>query len=206
MRMSPVSDRYPSRVLAVAAKAGHARADNAALGALPEWDLTDLYPGMDAPDLKRDIERAIADATVFGAEWKGKLAAEAENPGKGGLGKALRAYEALEELIGRIASYAGLIYAGNTSDPQRAKLYGDIQEKMTDASSHLLFFTLELNVLDDAVVLAALDADPASATTARGCSTCARTSHISWKIASSNCSTRSRSPAAAPGTASSTKR
>jgi oligoendopeptidase F len=160
MRMSAVSDRYPSRVLTVAAKAGSARADNAALGELPEWDLTDLYPGMDAPELKRDIERAIADATAFEATWKRKLAAAAASAGNDGLGKALRAYEVLEELIGRIGSYAGLIYAGNTSDPQRAKLYGDIQEKMTDASSHLLFFTLELNLLDDAVVLAALDADP----------------------------------------------
>ena len=52
---------------------------------------------------------------------------------KASLGRCLRAYEALEELIGRIVSYAALIYAGNTTDPQRAKLYGDIQEKMTDA-------------------------------------------------------------------------
>ena len=73
----------------------------------------------------------------------------------------MREYEALEELIGRIVSYAGLVYAGNTTDPQRAKLYGDIQEKMTDASAHLLFFALELNLVDDALIGAALDADPA---------------------------------------------
>ena len=54
-----------------------------------------------------------------------------------------------------------LVYAGNTTDPQRAKLYGDIQEKMTDASAHLLFFALELNLVDDALIGAALDADPA---------------------------------------------
>ena len=55
----------------------------------------------------------------------------------------------------------GLVYAGNTADPQRAKLYGDIQEKMTDASAHLLFFALELNLIDDAAIERALDADPA---------------------------------------------
>ena len=69
---------------------------------------------------------------------------------KPGLANALREYEALDELIGRIVSYAALVYAGNTTDPQRAKLYGDIQEKMTDASAHLLFFALELNLVDDA--------------------------------------------------------
>ena len=78
-----------------------------------------------------------------------------------GLGQCLREYEALEELIGRIVSYAALVYAGNTTDPQRAKLYGDIQEKMTDASAHLLFFALELNLVDDALIGAALDANPA---------------------------------------------
>ncbi len=155
--MSASSDQHASP--AAAAKST-ARALGSGLGDLPEWNLTDLYPGMEAPELKRDITRAIEDAVAFETTWKGKLAAEAANSGDGGLGKALSAYEAIEELIGRIASYAGLIYAGNTSDPQRAKLYGDVQEKMTDASSHLLFFALELNLVDDALILAALDSDP----------------------------------------------
>ena len=131
-----------------------------ALGDLPEWDLADLYSGIDAPELKADIERAGKDAIAFETRWKGTLTAEAERGAAGGLGEALRSFEALEELIGRIASYAGLVYAGDTSDPKRAKLYGDIQEKMTDASAHLLFFSLELNLIDDALILEALDADP----------------------------------------------
>src|SRR5690606_33177051 len=109
----------------------------AALGDLPEWNLSDLYSGMEAPELARDLKNAAADAAAFETRWKGTLAAEAGRGSSGKLGEALKAYEGLEELIGRIVSYAGLIYAGNTSDPQRAKLYGDIQEKMTDASAHL---------------------------------------------------------------------
>ncbi len=131
------------------------------LGNLPEWNLADLYPGMDAPELKRDIGKAGADAVAFENRWKGTLAAEAARGAEGKLGEALKAYEALEELVGRIVSYAGLVYAGDTSDPQRAKLYGDVQEKMTDASSHLLFFGLELNLVDDQAIEQALDADPA---------------------------------------------
>ena len=133
----------------------------AELGDLPEWNLADLYSGMDAPELKRDLEKAAADAIAFESRWKGTLAAEAGRGSEGRLGEALRQYEALEELIGRIVSYAGLVYAGNTVDPQRAKLYGDVQEKMTDASAHLLFFALELNLIEDAAIEAALDADPA---------------------------------------------
>ncbi|TIS83475.1 MAG: oligoendopeptidase F, partial [Mesorhizobium sp.] len=135
----------------------------AGLGDLPEWNLADLYAGMEAPELKRDIAEAAADAIAFEARWKGTLAAEAGRGSAGRLGEALVAYETLEELIGRIVSYAGLVYAGNTADPQRAKLYGDIQEKMTDASAHLLFFALELNLIDDAAIEGALASDPAFA-------------------------------------------
>ena len=129
------------------------------LGELPEWDLSDLYSGMEAPELKHDLDRAAEEAIAFEERWKGTLAAEAKKGAEGRLGEALRAYEAIEELIGRIASYAGLVYAGNTADPQRAKLYGDIQEKMTDASAHLLFFALELNLIDDTDIIDALEKD-----------------------------------------------
>lgn len=133
---------------------------SAKLGELPEWNLSDLYSGMDAPELKRDIERADAQAKAFESRWKGTLAAEAERGAEGCLGEALKAYEQIEELIGRIVSYAGLIYAANTADPLRAKFYGDVQEKMTDASAHLLFFALELNQIDDALLEKALAEDP----------------------------------------------
>ena len=53
-------------------------------------------------------------------------------------------------MLGRLISYAALLYAGNTTDPARAKFYGDVQERITAASLHLLFFTLELNRIDDA--------------------------------------------------------
>ncbi|CAN7230860.1 M3 family oligoendopeptidase [Aminobacter sp. LjRoot7] len=133
----------------------------AGLGDLPEWNLADLYSGMDAPELVRDLEKASADAVAFEARWKGTLAIEAERGAAGKLGEAMRTYEALEELVGRVVSYAGLVYAGDTSDPKRSKLYGDVQEKMTDASAHLLFFALELNLVDDDLILKALDTDPA---------------------------------------------
>jgi oligoendopeptidase F len=135
-------------------------ATGADLGALPEWNLDDLYPGLDSPELKRDLARAADLAVAFEERWKGRLGEAAGRGADGALGTALRDYEAIEELMGRIMSYAGLVYAGDTSDPKRAKFYGDVQEKMTDASAHLLFFALELNQIDDAAVAAALDADP----------------------------------------------
>ena len=127
----------------------------AALGALPEWDLSDLYNAMDAPEVAADLRRAGEDAAAFERHWQGRLETLArDDPGM--LLEAVRSYEALEDLMGRLVSYAGLVYAGDTTDPQRAKFYGDVQERITAASVHLLFFTLELNRIEDAILDAAL--------------------------------------------------
>ena len=109
--------------------------------ALPEWDLTDLYPGMGSAAVAADLAKADADCRAFAEAWRGRLAELAAGPDAGAkLAEAVRQYEALEELLGRLISYAGLIYAGDNSDPARAKFYGDVQEQVTNASSHLLFF------------------------------------------------------------------
>jgi len=119
-----------------------ARSRGADLGDLPDWRLSDLYPAMDSPELAGDMERAATEAAAFAEAWKGRLAEAAD---EGTLGSAVTAYETIEELIGRIASYAGLLYAADTTDPARAKFYGDVQQHLTDLSAHLLFFQLEMN-------------------------------------------------------------
>jgi oligoendopeptidase F len=120
------------------------------LGALPEWNLSDLYSGLDDPAIKRDLDRADAECVAFAEAFKGKLAAmAAAAQGGAALAEAVRRYEAIDDLMGRLGSYAGLVHAGNTVDPARTKFYGDVQERLTAASIHLLFFTLELNRVDD---------------------------------------------------------
>ena len=106
--------------------------------------------------------------------------------------EAIRRYEAIEDLLGRLMSYAGLVYAGDTTDPKRAKFYGDMQERLTAASSDLLFFTLELNRIDDAVLDKAMTRARRSPITGPGSRTSARTSPTSSRTASSSSSTRSR--------------
>jgi len=133
----------------------------AKLGDLPEWNLKDLYPGLDSAEVKWDLENSETRVVEFEAEFKGKLAALATRPDAGqALAAAVKRYEALDETMSRLMSYASLIYAGDTTDPVRAKFYGDMQERITAASLHLLFFTLELNRIDDAVLEAAM-MDPA---------------------------------------------
>ncbi len=122
------------------------------LGRLPEWNLSDLYTGLDDPAIKRDLDRADADCIAFEEAFKGKLAGIAAADGGAQLAEVVKRYEAIDDLMGRIGSYAGLVHAGDTLDPARTKFYGDVQERMTAASTHLLFFTLELNRVDDAVL------------------------------------------------------
>jgi len=129
------------------------------LGALPIWDLSHLYSAMQAPEVKADTDRAAELATAFEAEFKGHLAAIATaEDGGPRLAEAIARFEAIEEIIGRLASYAGLIYSADTSDPVRAKFYGDVQDRLTTISTRLLFFTLELNRLEDDVLEGALQA------------------------------------------------
>ena len=131
------------------------------LGALPEWNLNDLYPSLDSPEIKRDLEQADRDCAAFEQDFKGHLAAMAAREGAGrALVEAVKRYEVIDDRLGRLVSYASLVYAGNTTDPVRAKFYGDVQERITAASLHLLFFTLELNRIDDAQLDAAMR-DPA---------------------------------------------
>ncbi len=137
-----------------------ASATDAALGDLPTWKLQDLYPSATSTAFTGDMEKAGKQAVAFEEKWKGKLADAATKKGAEGIGQALKEYEALDDIIGRLGSFAGLTYFSDTSNPVNGKLYGDAQAKITEFSSHLLFFALELNRIDDTVIDACMANDP----------------------------------------------
>ncbi|SHK21202.1 oligoendopeptidase F [Bradyrhizobium lablabi] len=127
-------------------------------GKLPEWNLADLYSGIDAPEVRRDLEKMDSECVAFETDYKGKLAENTATEGGGKwLAEAVRRYEAIDDLAGRLGSYAGLVHAGDSVDPAISKFYGDVSERLTNASVHLLFFPLELNRIDDAVIERALE-------------------------------------------------
>ena len=128
------------------------------LGELPVWNLADLYPGNESEALKADLARAQAEARAFEADYKGKLEGLAKS---GGLLGVIRRIEALNDVTGRLGSYAFLQYVRNTQDPASAKFMGDMNQALTDLSTGLIFLGLELNRIDDAVIETALVADPA---------------------------------------------
>lgn len=134
-----------------------------AFGELPEWDLTDLYPAPDAPELARDLAWLEAECAGFARDYEGHLA----ELDASGMLACIQRYERIEQVSGRIMSFVGLRYYQNTTDPARGKAFGDTQARVTDATTPLVFFSLEVNRIPDATLEAWLAADAALARYAR---------------------------------------
>ncbi|MDO5641848.1 MAG: M3 family oligoendopeptidase [Paracoccus sp. (in: a-proteobacteria)] len=110
-------------------------------GDLPDWDLSDLYPAPDAPELTADLASLREKAAAFARDYEGRLA-DLDAPA---MLEAIRRYEEIDILAGRLMSYAGLRYYQNTTDAARAKMMSDLQGQITDMTTPLVFFSLEFN-------------------------------------------------------------
>ena len=129
------------------------------LGNLPEWDLSDLYSGQDAPELSRDLKWLEEACASFAADYEGKLA----GLDAAGMLECVLRNERITAIAGRIMSFAGLRYYQLTIDGDRTKFMSDMQEKITNFTTPLVFFTLELNRIDDAALQALLNTNSALA-------------------------------------------
>ncbi|WP_460274897.1 M3 family oligoendopeptidase [Celeribacter sp. ULVN23_4] len=119
----------------------NAQSGHNAFGDLPDWDLTDLYPATDAPEVKRDLDWLEEACASFAEDFEGKLA---DLDGEGMHDCILR-NERISQVAGRLGSFAGLLYYQNTVDGERAKFLSDIQDKITNFTAPLVFFSLEVN-------------------------------------------------------------
>lgn len=133
-------------------EAAPAKTSPAPSSELPVWDLSDLYPGPQSAELKRDLERAGRDAVAFEDTYAGRIAAL----DGASMARAIAEYEGITEILHRIFSYAQLLHASDVSDAEVGRFYQDIQEKGTEISAHLIFFTLEINRIDDDALKAVL--------------------------------------------------
>ncbi|MBW4985752.1 M3 family oligoendopeptidase [Mameliella sp. CS4] len=115
------------------------------LGDLPEWDLTDLYASPDAPELKRDLDWLEEACRSFAEDYEGKL----DTLDADAFLTLVQRNERISTIAGRIMSFAGLRYYQLTTDAERAKFLSDCQEKITNYTTPLVFFSLEANRLGD---------------------------------------------------------
>ena len=115
-------------------------------GDLPNWDLSDLYESSDADQLHKDMAWLEAECADFAASYEGKLAGLSADE----LLNAVRRYEKIDMIAGRIMSFAGLRYYQNTTDGERAQFMSNCQDSITNFTTPLVFYGLEFNRLDDA--------------------------------------------------------
>lgn len=110
---------------------------------LPGWDLSALYSGISDPAIKRDIAALEKRAAEFAKRYQGKLA----KPGM--LAESILDYERMQDSIGKLGSYAQLVYAADMSDPAITQFYQNTSETLTAIGSRIIFYTLEINKLSD---------------------------------------------------------
>jgi len=114
------------------------------LGDMPAWDLSDLYTSLTDENIDIDIEKLEKMVEEF-QSYRGKV----EKLNAKELYQAIIEYENIEELMGKLASYAYLKYSEDLSVDDNVKFNQKITEKLTDLSSKLVFFMLELNQIPD---------------------------------------------------------
>lgn len=122
------------------------------MGDLPEWNLDDLYPSEDGPEITKDLGWLDTETQNFASDYEGKL----DTLDAAGMLNCIQRYERIQQIGGRVMSFAGLRYYQNTTDADRGKFFADMQAKITDMSTPLVFFTLEMNRLEDAALNALL--------------------------------------------------
>ncbi|GIT91068.1 oligoendopeptidase F [Jannaschia pagri] len=133
----------------------NATAGGEPLGNLPEWNLDDLYTAEDAPELLRDLEWLEGECAAYAADYEGKLADLSASE----MLRAIERNEKIDEIAGRIMSFAGLRYYQQTTNGERAKFMSDMQDKITTITTPLVFFGLEFNRIPDETYEAAMGAN-----------------------------------------------
>ena len=115
------------------------------VGRLPKWDLSDLFPATDAPEIGAALDACRAEAHRLQDAYAGKLAQFDGNA----FGQAIAAYESFQEAIGRLLSFAKLHHSAALDDPEAGKFAQTVQERVNDILTQTVFFTLELNRIDE---------------------------------------------------------
>ncbi len=115
------------------------------VGNLPEWDLSDLYSSPSAKEIDQDLNNLKSLSSSFTSTYENKLSTLSASE----MLKCFKRQEKIQGLIGRLMAFASLRYYQMTTDQSRTKLLSDIQDKVTEFSSKLVFFPLEFNSLSD---------------------------------------------------------
>lgn len=121
------------------------------------WDLTELYPGPESPELEADIERAKKLAQEFEKKYRGRI----NDPHLSAdlLAQALSDYEGIVETAAKLEAYAELLFSLDTQNSAAKALLAKVEEINVSINNQLLFFELEWKQLPEELASKLL-ADP----------------------------------------------
>lgn len=112
---------------------------------IPNWDLSDFYSSISDKKISADLKKIEKTSKDFDKDFRGKIA-KLKAPQ---LLAAIKKYENIAENIGKLSSYSYLIYASDLSNQKHVAFHQNISEALSKFESHLIFFTLELNEIDE---------------------------------------------------------
>lgn len=112
------------------------------------WDLSDLFSGMDDPRIEQTLEDGLRRAEEFAAKFRDQV--DVPNISAGELNLALEVYETILQDADKPLDYASLLFAADTSDPERGAFVQRMTERRTEISVRMMFFELELMAIPEA--------------------------------------------------------
>ena len=111
---------------------------------LPNWNLKDFYSSFKDKAISKDLDNFKKYTKTFKESYKDKLLSHSSK-----LENIIEEYENGNEIGDKLGNYAFLIYATNMDVSEIVQFYQDINEKLTEISSDLIFFTNEINATSD---------------------------------------------------------
>ena len=106
-----------------------------------KWNLDDLYKGLNDKKIEKDLKRIHLNSKKFEKKYRNRIKSERLTAVT--LLSAIKEIEKISEGLGRILSFAYLLFAGDTNNPKHGAFLQSMQEKTTEIRKSLLFFDLE---------------------------------------------------------------
>ncbi|MDJ1171887.1 M3 family metallopeptidase [Roseofilum sp. BLCC_M154] len=110
-----------------------------------EWDLSDLYHGLDDPKIQQDLDRLQQQATTFRQTYRGQIAQLSPEQ----ILNCLQQLETLFQACGYLWAYPSLVFSADTRNSAAKQLLDRVMEAVTTLENDVLFFDLELKQLPE---------------------------------------------------------
>lgn len=115
---------------------------------LPGWDLSDLYKGINDPQIAVDLQLYKDKSEEFAQKYKGKIAQLSSDE----IARSLREYEDLDSIAYKLGEFAYLNMSTQMKNKEAMAFYQNTSEKLTDYAKPTIFYSLEVNKVDDAKI------------------------------------------------------